>query len=99
MTSEYSVDLADLETLAARLRAYQGFLTDQLDELTQRVRALTSNWSGQAAAAFDEAHRDWARSVAQLESALQTMEQDAARAHTSYSAVIATNSKMVGRRR
>lgn len=99
MAGGYTVDLDELDNLTARLRGYQGFLTENLDELERRVRALSSTWSGVAAGAFAAAHRDWEMGVTDVKEGLQALEATAVRAHTSYSDAVAANLKMVGRRR
>ncbi|WP_370010975.1 WXG100 family type VII secretion target [Nocardia cyriacigeorgica] len=99
MTGEYTVDLNELENITSRVRGYQAFLTDGLAELETRIEGLKSSWSGVAANAFADAHRDWSAAVADMAEGLRALETTAVRAHTSYSAVSATNLKMVGRRR
>ncbi|MFC8530320.1 WXG100 family type VII secretion target [Nocardia sp. NPDC057227] len=99
MADGYSVELRDLEALTSRLTAYQEFLTQQLDELERRVRALSATWSGAAGIAFEEAHRDWAAGVAGVTAAVETLRRDAEQAHTAYTQVGIANSKMVGRGR
>ncbi|BAD59253.1 WXG100 family type VII secretion target [Nocardia farcinica] len=98
MTGEYSVDLAALEDLTARLRGYHSFVLDNLGELRRQTESLSTTWTGAAAEAFAAAHLDWNDSVAYLTEGLERLESASVHAYQSYSNVVEINRKMVGRR-
>lgn len=96
-SKEFNVNLARLEDLTARIRGFKEFVTDYLAELDNKANVLASSWSGQAAAAFAEAHREWADGAADVQEGLQAMQEATVRAHESYSGAVATNLRMLGR--
>ncbi|UGT59409.1 WXG100 family type VII secretion target [Nocardia asteroides] len=99
MAGGYSVDPEQLRNLTAKLHGYQDFLSGHLAELEQRVQGLSAGWSGVAADAYTEAHHDWATALDDIRDGLSALEQTAARAAESYTTAVATNLKMVGRKR
>ncbi|WP_067648441.1 WXG100 family type VII secretion target [Nocardia harenae] len=99
MTGGYSVDPEQLRNLTAKLHGYQDFLSGYLAELDQQVQGLSSSWSGAAADAYAEAHRDWATALDDIRDGLSALEQTAARAADSYTAAVTANLRMVGRKR
>lgn len=99
MTGGYSVDPEQLRNLTAKIHGYQDFLAGYLTELEQRIQGLSSSWSGAAADAYAEAHRDWATALDDIRDGLSALEQTAARAADSYTTALTTNMTMVGRKR
>ncbi|MBF6351961.1 MULTISPECIES: WXG100 family type VII secretion target [Nocardia] len=98
MTGEFGVDPAALEDLTARLRGYQGFLEDCLTGLESHIRGMDPSWSGLAATAFNDAHRDWSKEVQDIRDSVTDLEKSAAAAHTSYTNAATANAGIFRRR-
>ncbi|WP_083889232.1 WXG100 family type VII secretion target [Nocardia pneumoniae] len=93
----FKVDLQHLEDVTARVRGFKEFVTGHLDELDSRAKALGSSWTGPAAAAYAQAHREWAVGAADVQEGLQALEDATRRAHETYTGAVATNVRMLGR--
>ncbi|MFE9578568.1 WXG100 family type VII secretion target [Nocardia sp. NPDC006044] len=92
MTDEFHVDLDHLDQLVARLSGFAGFLRDHLTELDRKVAALhTENWDGVAAAAYVEAHRQWASGAQEFAEGVTAMSDAASRAHGHYTEAATLN--------
>ena len=92
---QHRVDLDELENVIARLNGLAGFVHDRLDELDRRVGALhTSSWSGTAAAAHADAHREWSADAKEFNDGIAEMRDAAKNAHTNYDKAINTNRRI-----
>lgn len=94
---EFKVNLAQLEDLTARIRGFKEFASGYLAELDNKANALGSMWTGQAAAAYAEAHREWAVGAADVQDGLQAVQDATVRARESYAGAVTTNLRMLGR--
>ncbi|MDO3650542.1 WXG100 family type VII secretion target [Nocardia mangyaensis] len=92
----FSVDLAELEAITARMRALKGFVIDQLAALDSKANAVMSTWTGEAAAAYQIAHQEWADGATDVQDGLAVMEKAAQSAHGNYSTAMAANLKRLG---
>lgn len=61
------VDSDQLDELTAQMDDAVDTIEDILDLLEARVQNLRGAWSGDAAAAYERAHRDWDGSVRELD--------------------------------
>jgi WXG100 family type VII secretion target len=94
--TEYRVDLDRLDDVTTRVGGLTTFIEESLIELEERITALQTNWSGQAADAHATAHSEWTAAAAKVRAALGEM-QAAAEAHQSYEQTSAANVAMLGR--
>jgi WXG100 family type VII secretion target len=97
--SSFRVELDRLDQVASRLAGLTAFMNDKLAELDRRVAALhDGSWSGRAASAHAEAHREWSAGAAEFNRGLADIESAAKQAHAKYSAAIVANKRMLGGR-
>ncbi|WP_327114387.1 WXG100 family type VII secretion target [Nocardia sp. NBC_01730] len=94
---EFSVDLQHLEDVTARVRGFKEFVAGYLSELDSRASALGTSWSGPAAAAYTDAHREWIVGATDVQEGLQALEDATRRAHETYTGAVTTNMRMLGR--
>ncbi|TLF92278.1 WXG100 family type VII secretion target [Nocardia cyriacigeorgica] len=97
MSESFRVDLTELDEITARLAGFLGFLTDSIAGIQQRTAALQSGWTGQSAAAAQDAFRDWLTGAQDVADGIETMRSAAAAARDRYNAAIAANLEMLGR--
>ena len=97
MSSRYTVDLDRLDEVIARLAGFVGFVEEHLDELDRRIAGLPVSWTGRAADAHAEAHRDWVAGARDLREGLDAIRAAATRAHEEYTAAVSANLQMLGR--
>ncbi|MEV6555824.1 WXG100 family type VII secretion target [Nocardia sp. NPDC051756] len=96
MTDEFHVDLDHLDQLVARLSGLAGFLRAHLAELDRKVADLqTGIWDGTAAAAYVEAHRQWAVGAQEFAEGVTEMSEAASRAHVHYTEAATLNLNML----
>ncbi|MET9287238.1 WXG100 family type VII secretion target [Nocardia beijingensis] len=95
MTAAFGVDLAHLDAVTARIGGLVGFTEDTFTGVEQRVAALHRTWTGEAASAHAEAHRDWAKGADDVREGIAAMRAAAAAAHTAYSEAMTTNVNML----
>ncbi|MFI6212518.1 WXG100 family type VII secretion target [Nocardia brasiliensis] len=98
MTSEFHFDLEHIDQVTARARGFKEFFADQLEQLESRVQGVVQSgqWTGAAATAYAEEHRDWMAGARELLDGLAQMEQAAQAAHDSYARAIEVNVRMTG---
>ncbi|MEV6214881.1 WXG100 family type VII secretion target [Nocardia sp. NPDC051833] len=95
MSSRFSVDIDRLEQVATQLTGLAGYLEDQLDGLDGRVAAvLADSWSGVAAAAFDDAQRQWVAAARGFVADVRTAGNKAQQARDRYVAAADLNRQM-----
>jgi WXG100 family type VII secretion target len=97
MTAAFGVDLNHLDNVTARIAGLQGFVEDTFTGVTQRVDALHRTWTGAAATAHAEAHRDWTEGAEDVRDGIAAMRAAASAAHTAYRDGIHTNLTMLER--
>ncbi|MBH0778839.1 WXG100 family type VII secretion target [Nocardia bovistercoris] len=94
--SEFSVDIADLDQLVARLSGLAGFIEDHLDEIDDKVATLTgTGWEGVAAQAYSDAHRQWATGAREFTDGVRAMSDAANRARLRYRTAADINKQML----
>ncbi|BEK86248.1 WXG100 family type VII secretion target [Nocardia seriolae] len=95
----YSVDLDALDALVSRLVNLSKFLTDQFTALDDKVATLRAGaWDSEAAAAYEEAHRQWLTGAQEFAQGVTDTSDAAKKAHGHYSSAIEANSQMFGGR-
>lgn len=92
----FSVDLEHLDAVTARMRGLKGYVADQLAALDSAANAAMLNWSGEAATAYQVAHREWADGATDIQDGLTAMESAAQIAHANYSGAMTKNLKRLG---
>ncbi|WP_107654150.1 WXG100 family type VII secretion target [Nocardia suismassiliense] len=95
-TPAFSVDLAKLEELAARMRAYKAAVADRLAELEAKAKEVEGVWVGAAAVAYSEAHTEWAAGVTDMQDGLATLEDALKKAHESYTNAASQTLRILG---
>ncbi|MBU3060927.1 WXG100 family type VII secretion target [Nocardia sp. NEAU-G5] len=99
MSSGYTVDLEQLDNIVTRLSSLVGFITEHLDTLDQKAASVhAGSWSGAAAAAHEIAHREWSTAAREFVQGVDDMTTAARSAHTSYTAAVDSNTRMMSRR-
>lgn len=93
----YAVNLPELETTSDKLAALVGFVEDSLHQVETRAATLRADWSGEAATAYDTAHRDWVAGIQDMKDGLLRMQEAAKTAHINYVNASQTNVAMLGR--
>jgi WXG100 family type VII secretion target len=91
---DFTVDLDHLDQVTTRIWAFAGYLTDHLSELDTFAEQLLSSWSGEAADAYAQAHREWTTAALEVRDGLQSIETAARAAHGNYGNASATNTRM-----
>jgi len=93
----FSVDLAHLDQVVARMKGLNGFLSDTFDEIDRRVKALHSSgvWDGVAARAYTEAHSKWIGEAKEFAQGVADATDAAKRVHTRYGEAVDINIKML----
>jgi WXG100 family type VII secretion target len=95
VSGQFHVDPDRLEQIASRLTGLVGLMSDKFAELDRRVVELhTSSWTGSAAAAHAEAHRQWLSGAAEFRDGVKEMLTAASEAHGRYTAAVTANTKM-----
>ncbi|CAM4431059.1 WXG100 family type VII secretion target [Nocardia ninae] len=95
-TPAFSVDLAKLEELAARMRAYRAAVADRLAELEAKAKEVEGVWVGAAAVAYSEAHTEWAAGVTDMQDGLAALEDALKKAHESYTNAASQTLRILG---
>ncbi len=92
--TQYAVNLEELDHVVGRA----GTLTQQVDtwlrDLDAMLSRLQERWSGEAATAQLEAHKQWAHGAQQMRDALDELRLSAQAAHTNYSSALSANREM-----
>lgn len=96
MSSQFSVNLEELDNIVARLSGLAGFLADNLDDIDDKVATLTgTGWEGRAAAAYADAHRQWTAGAREFVTGLRDMSDAARIMHGRYTRANDLNRRMV----
>ena len=93
MTS-FAVDLEALSSTVSSLASTDARLAALLSDLAARVAALHLTWTGLAASAHADAHRDWEAGFADMRSALAAMRSAARVAHLNYDEAARLNTSL-----
>ncbi|MFI9507646.1 WXG100 family type VII secretion target [Nocardia sp. NPDC052566] len=94
----FQVDLPHLDEVTIRMRAFKEFVTNHLTELDNRAAAIGTSWTGPAADAYAQAHRDWAVGATDVREGLDVLEAAAKSAHENYTGAASANLEMFGRK-
>lgn len=92
----YRVDLDALDRTISAMQSTSDTVGAELTALDGHIAALHGVWSGEAAAAQLQAHREWSEGAKAMRDALDTLRALARTAHGNYSAAVAANQKMWG---
>jgi WXG100 family type VII secretion target len=96
MSSEFSVDLDQLDQIISRLNGLSGFLQDHLDQLDRKVASLSGGgWESAAANAYTNAHTQWASSAREFADGVAELRDAVHKAHGRYSRAIDVNRRML----
>jgi WXG100 family type VII secretion target len=94
--SEFQVDLDHLDHLVGKLNGLAGFLSDNLDDIDDKVATLQgTGWEGLAAQAYTDAHRQWSTGAREFADGVRTVAEAAQAAHDRYTRAIDLNSRML----
>ncbi len=66
------------------MRGYLAAVADVLTALDAKSKEVDDVWSGEAAAAYREAHTEWRAGVTDMQEGLEALETAAKSAHQSY---------------
>ncbi|RBO79615.1 WXG100 family type VII secretion target [Nocardia puris] len=97
MTNPFTVNLAELDEITQKIRAFDGFITDSLAGLEQRIAAMHQNWTGEAATKHAQAHREWMQGATEVREGIATVCDIARQAHENYTETLTSNLRMLGR--
>ncbi|MCX4096656.1 WXG100 family type VII secretion target [Nocardia sp. alder85J] len=93
---KFTVDLAHLDQIVARMNGLAGFLTDTFDEIDRRVKALHSgDWDSVAASAHADAHNKWIGEAREFAQGVADATGAAKRIHARYNTAVEVNTKML----
>ncbi|NEW58675.1 WXG100 family type VII secretion target [Nocardia cyriacigeorgica] len=96
MSTEFEVNLTELENLVARLAGLAGFIADHLDDIDDKVAGLQgTGWESIAAQAYADAHRQWSVGARDFVEGVQDMSDAAKAAHGRYRRAIAANARIL----
>lgn len=95
-TRRFSVDLDKLDSLAARIRGFAGFIDDQLKAIDGKAKEAEGHWTGAAATAYSDAHREWMSGAAELAHGLKTLEDAVKHVHEAHTTAVSDNLKILG---
>ena len=92
--SALHADLDGLLALTERLVGLQRRIETLASELDGQVCALHDQWSGAAAAAHLQAHRQWREGAERMRAAADELRGFVRCAHVNYSTAVAANARM-----
>ncbi|MDO3649490.1 WXG100 family type VII secretion target [Nocardia mangyaensis] len=96
MSTEFSVDMEQLDQIVTRLAGLAGFVADHLDQIDDQVAKLQgSTWEGLAADAYRIAHQQWIVGAREFAEGIGDMSNAAKAAHGRYSAAADANKRML----
>jgi WXG100 family type VII secretion target len=91
----YTVNLARLDEIAFRIEGFAAYLAECLEELDRRVAIMhASSWSGTAAAAHAQAHKDWAAGATEFNQGLIDVRTAVRKAHERYASAATVTRNM-----
>lgn len=92
----YMVQTEELDSVIARMAAFEQHLQQAVENADTRVKQMHGSWSGQAAQEHLAAHARWKADAESMHMALTRMRSIALVAHGNYTATVATNTAMWG---
>ncbi|MGV9674842.1 WXG100 family type VII secretion target [Nocardia sp. NPDC003482] len=97
MSSEFRVDLEQLDQIASRLNGLSSFVTSHLDELDNKIGSLRhGSWESLAASAYAEAHAQWSSAAREFARGVAEVSHAARRAHERYTRAVELSRQMHG---
>lgn len=91
---KYVIDVDELADWVDDLKSFDDKCQQILDEVDALVAKLHLHWEGLAAAAQQENHQRWVTDLATMREAVVQIRKCAARAHSNYNTIVATNQRM-----
>ncbi|MGW4369546.1 WXG100 family type VII secretion target [Nocardia takedensis] len=90
----HKVDLDLLDSVIARMTAFEGFFDDQITAFDTAIAKLQGVWDGEAATAQQQSHQRLMAAAADIRDGIHDMRTAARAAHTNYSNAVAANLEM-----
>lgn len=95
--SRFTVDSEAVQATSSRIRGISEQLRGDVATLMHHIDSLESQWTGQAAAAFNAAAQDWRATQTRVEECLNELNLALSQAGTQYAEVEQQNMGMFGR--
>jgi WXG100 family type VII secretion target len=92
--TDFHIDLPLLDSTTQDLARFDAFIDHKLGDLDRVVEHLHVTWTGQAAAAHAQAHREWRAGADRMREGLLAMRTAARVAHDNYHAAATANQAM-----
>ncbi|WP_159922800.1 MULTISPECIES: WXG100 family type VII secretion target [Nocardia] len=92
----FSVDLAKLDSLAARIRGFAGLLSDQLAAIDQKAKEVDAASTGAVMTAYREAHDEWLAGATDIREGLTALEEAVKLTHEGYTGAVAEGLRILG---
>lgn len=92
--TDFHVDLPLLDSTTRDLEKFEDFIDAKLADLDRVVEHLHVTWTGQAAAAHAQAHREWREGADRMRQGLLAMRTAARVAHHNYHGAATANQTM-----
>lgn len=70
MTGTTRVSPAEVHSLSEDIKTKSGQIEGHLGDLDRKVSALKANWDGEAKLAYEQAQREWAQQVTEMNALL-----------------------------
>jgi WXG100 family type VII secretion target len=97
--TKFSVDLEELASVAAEMKAFQTSVERRMADLDKLVSDLHLTWTGQAAGAHLRAHHQWSTGAQEMHEGISDMHEAATLAHDNYHSAATSNADMWSRTR
>jgi WXG100 family type VII secretion target len=94
MAEAFSVDLARLADIMARMAQYQQVIDGMIGEVDSAVENLHSTWEGAASRAHADAHAEWKSGADLMRDALRQLQSAGSHAKKAYDGAIEANTSM-----
>lgn len=95
--SRYTVDSEAVQSASSTIRSITEQLRADVNNLMSQIQSLQSQWTGQAASAFNAAAQDWRTTQARVEESITELNLALGQAGTHYADVEQQNAGMFGR--
>ncbi|MDX8032350.1 WXG100 family type VII secretion target [Lentzea sp. BCCO 10_0856] len=93
MGDKVKVSFGELEAASGSITSAAGQIQSQLDDLKQQVQKVMAEYTGDAAAAYQEAQGKWDRSAADLQAVLSSIGIAVRDASEAYAAAEGANAR------
>ncbi|MBU3061003.1 WXG100 family type VII secretion target [Nocardia sp. NEAU-G5] len=96
MSSEFTVDLEQLDRIVSRLTGLSGFLREHLDELDRKVKTLSNgSWESAAASAYTAAQAQWSAEAREFTDGIAEAGDATRKMHERYTGARDNNRRML----